>query len=314
MLVLGIETTCDETAAAVVERGDDGRGRILSNIVLSQVDRACRLRRRGAGDRRARPCRGARPHHRQGDDRGRQELRRARRHRRGRRPGPDRRRHRRPDHRQGDRAGQRQAADRGQSSRSPCADRAADRRRRRFPIACSSPPAATPRSSRCAASATTRGSAPRSTTPSARPSTRPRSCSASAIRAARRSRRRPRAATPRASRCRGRCTAAPTPDFSLSGLKTALRLEAEKIAPLSRPGRRRSVRLVPAGRGRRGASTGCAPACACSARATARRPRWSPPAASPPTRRSARCCSASRSRTAPCWWCRRRSCAPTTAR
>src|SRR5688500_4176405 len=37
MLVLGIETTCDETAAAVVARDADGRGRILSNIVLSQV-------------------------------------------------------------------------------------------------------------------------------------------------------------------------------------------------------------------------------------------------------------------------------------
>ncbi len=37
MIVLGIETTCDETAAAVVERLEDGRGRILSNIVLSQV-------------------------------------------------------------------------------------------------------------------------------------------------------------------------------------------------------------------------------------------------------------------------------------
>ncbi len=37
MVVLGIETTCDETAAAVVERSEDGRGRILSNIVLSQV-------------------------------------------------------------------------------------------------------------------------------------------------------------------------------------------------------------------------------------------------------------------------------------
>jgi len=37
MVVLGIETTCDETAAAVVERPDNGRGRILSNIVLSQV-------------------------------------------------------------------------------------------------------------------------------------------------------------------------------------------------------------------------------------------------------------------------------------
>jgi N6-L-threonylcarbamoyladenine synthase len=38
MIVLGIETTCDETAAAVVERRQDGRGRILSDIVLSQVD------------------------------------------------------------------------------------------------------------------------------------------------------------------------------------------------------------------------------------------------------------------------------------
>jgi N6-L-threonylcarbamoyladenine synthase len=38
MLVLGIETTCDETAAAVVERHGDGRGRILSNIVRSQTE------------------------------------------------------------------------------------------------------------------------------------------------------------------------------------------------------------------------------------------------------------------------------------
>jgi N6-L-threonylcarbamoyladenine synthase len=37
MIVLGIETTCDETAAAVVERDAAGRGRILSNIILSQV-------------------------------------------------------------------------------------------------------------------------------------------------------------------------------------------------------------------------------------------------------------------------------------
>jgi N6-L-threonylcarbamoyladenine synthase len=37
-LVLGIETTCDETAAAVVERQADGAGRILSNIVRSQTE------------------------------------------------------------------------------------------------------------------------------------------------------------------------------------------------------------------------------------------------------------------------------------
>jgi len=38
-LVLGIETSCDETAAAVVERRADGHGRILSNVVLSQFDK-----------------------------------------------------------------------------------------------------------------------------------------------------------------------------------------------------------------------------------------------------------------------------------
>ncbi|MFJ7355257.1 tRNA (adenosine(37)-N6)-threonylcarbamoyltransferase complex transferase subunit TsaD [Phyllobacterium sp. NPDC097923] len=38
MRVLGIETSCDETAAAVVERDHNGHGRILSNVVLSQID------------------------------------------------------------------------------------------------------------------------------------------------------------------------------------------------------------------------------------------------------------------------------------
>ncbi len=35
--VLGIETSCDETATAVVRRGADGRGEILSNLVRSQI-------------------------------------------------------------------------------------------------------------------------------------------------------------------------------------------------------------------------------------------------------------------------------------
>ena len=39
MLVLGIETSCDETAAAVVARDTAGAGRILSNVVLSQFDK-----------------------------------------------------------------------------------------------------------------------------------------------------------------------------------------------------------------------------------------------------------------------------------
>jgi N6-L-threonylcarbamoyladenine synthase len=38
LTVLGIETSCDETAAAVVRRGADGRGHILSNLVRSQIE------------------------------------------------------------------------------------------------------------------------------------------------------------------------------------------------------------------------------------------------------------------------------------
>ncbi len=37
MRILGIETSCDETAAAIVERDDNGKGHILSNVVLSQI-------------------------------------------------------------------------------------------------------------------------------------------------------------------------------------------------------------------------------------------------------------------------------------
>jgi len=37
-VVLGIETSCDETAASVVTRDESGTPRILSNIVLSQID------------------------------------------------------------------------------------------------------------------------------------------------------------------------------------------------------------------------------------------------------------------------------------
>jgi len=38
LTVLGIESSCDETAAAVVRRGADGRGEILSNLVRSQIE------------------------------------------------------------------------------------------------------------------------------------------------------------------------------------------------------------------------------------------------------------------------------------
>ena len=39
LLVLGLETSCDETAAAVVRRDADGRATVLSSMVSSQVER-----------------------------------------------------------------------------------------------------------------------------------------------------------------------------------------------------------------------------------------------------------------------------------
>ena len=128
MVVLGIETTCDETAAAVVERPGDGPGRILSNVVLSQVDEH-------AAFGGVVPEIAARAHVEALDLIIAQAMKEA-----GRSfaaldgiaaaagPGPDRRRDRRADHRQGDRAGEREAADRGQSPRGARAHRAADRR------------------------------------------------------------------------------------------------------------------------------------------------------------------------------------------
>ena len=195
MLVLGIETTCDETAAAVVERQADGSARIfpiscgrrprnmppmaawfrksrrapMSNLLDGIV--ASAMKKSGVDFPRLSRCRG-----------------------RG-RTGPDRRRDRGADHGQGDRTG----------SRIPLiavnhleAHALTPRLTARwhFPIACSSPPAAIPRSSRCSASATTCGSAPRSMMPWAKPSTRWRRCSACPTPAARRSSAPQRAATP----------------------------------------------------------------------------------------------------------------------
>ena len=37
LIVLGLESSCDETAAAVVRLGDDGRAEVLSSVVASQV-------------------------------------------------------------------------------------------------------------------------------------------------------------------------------------------------------------------------------------------------------------------------------------
>ena len=39
MTFLGIETSCDETAASVVKENEDGTANILSSIVSSQIKR-----------------------------------------------------------------------------------------------------------------------------------------------------------------------------------------------------------------------------------------------------------------------------------
>ena len=38
MIVLGIETSCDETAAAVIRSDESGGGEILADVVLSQIE------------------------------------------------------------------------------------------------------------------------------------------------------------------------------------------------------------------------------------------------------------------------------------
>ena len=206
MLILGIETTCDETAAAVVERREDGSGKILSNVVHSQItdhapfggvvpEIAARAHVELLDGLIARAMDEAKIGFADLDG-----VAAA--------AGP------------GLIGGvivglttakaialvHAQAAARGQSSRSACADRRGSSRRSTFRTACFSPPAAIPSSSPCTASATTRGSAPRSTTRSARRSTRSRNCSACPIPAGRRSSAPQRQAMPRVSHCRGRCS------------------------------------------------------------------------------------------------------------
>ena len=36
--ILGLETSCDETAVAIVRRAASGTGDVLANLVLSQID------------------------------------------------------------------------------------------------------------------------------------------------------------------------------------------------------------------------------------------------------------------------------------
>ena len=177
-------------------------------------------------------------------------------------PGPDRRRDRRPHHRQGDRAGRREAADRRQSSRGACADRAAHRRHgvSLLPVPRLGRAHADRRGARCRQLRAARHHA--STTRSAKPSTRPPSCSASAIRAGRRSSARRRTATrerfilPRPML--GRAEAG----LLALGPEDRAAHRGREGRAVERSGRGRPLRRVPAGGGRRRDATGCARACA----------------------------------------------------
>ena len=37
-IIIGIESSCDETAVAIIREKNDGKAEILSNIISSQVD------------------------------------------------------------------------------------------------------------------------------------------------------------------------------------------------------------------------------------------------------------------------------------
>ena len=230
MLVLGIESSCDETAAAVL----DGGRKVLSSIVASQDDVHAPLRRRRARARlapasRGRASRSSRARSRRGVGLPDLDgiavtqgpglvgsllvgLRRGQGHRL--RPPAA--------------AGGRESPGRAHLRRRLAA-RAAE-----LPfLALVVSRAATPRSMSRARRAVTAWSARRATTPPARPSTRSRSSSGSGI---------PAAPSSSASRAGGRpegdrVSRSPrssdgAPDFSFAGLKTAVSLYVRRRGPL----------------------------------------------------------------------------------
>ncbi len=226
--VLGIETTCDETAAAVVSLDPDGAPVIPRQRGAEPDRRARGLWRRRAGDRRPRHVEVLDRLIARALERARDAPFRPRRHRRRGGAGADRRRAGRPRHRQDPGAGGEQAAAGGQPSRSPRPHRPADGRAR-LPLPAAARLPGTRSSSPCAASAITCASAAPSTTPSARPSTRPPSSSASAIPAARGGAH-GRVGDPERFALPRRCSGGGRPILPLRP-QDALRIEAERTAP-----------------------------------------------------------------------------------
>ena len=190
------------------------------------------LRRRGAGDRRARACRVPGRDHRRGHARSRHRLPPPRRGGGDGRARPDRRPAGRRHHRQGHRAGARAAAGGGQP---PGGARA--HRRPHGRTAAALPAAAG--LGRAHPAARGAGCRPLS---AARHHHRRRAGGglrqdrqAAGSRPAGRARggaELPCRAEPSASRCRGRCWGGPEPHFSFAGLKTAVRHQAQALVPL----------------------------------------------------------------------------------
>ena len=309
-MVLGIETSCDETAVALV----DGGRRVLAETLFSQLERHAPF----GG---VVPEIAARAHVEILDRLIAQHHARSRASRfpqlaavaatAG--PGPDRRPDRRPDDGARDRLGAPPAAARDQPSGGPCADRAADRRRR-FPL----PSAAglgrpLPAPGGRGRSGATGGSARRSTTRWARRSTRPPRCWGWAFRAGRRSSRR-RGRDRRATICRARCGAsrAATSRSPGSRRRCARRSSGWAREPRAAAAERSLRELSGGGRRHPGRSDG-ARGRALSHRASGRRHAGG---GGRRRRERAICAAGSRSwpRASRCAWsCRRRGFAPTTA-
>ena len=248
-LVLGIETSCDETAAAVV----DDRRAILADVVRDQLDA-----HRDYGG--VVPEIAARAHlevidrvvARAMDDAG-IRVGRAGRGRGDRRAGADRRRHRRRDDRKGDRRRARSPLLRGQPSRSACPHATADGCRRLPLSRAAGVGRALPIRRGRGGGAPPAARHHRSTTRWARPSTRWARCWGSAIPAVPRWSARQRRETQTASRCPAPCAAgrvAISPSRA-SRPPSATRSKGCRPAPLADRGCHRSLRRLPTGGGRR---------------------------------------------------------------
>ena len=242
MRILGIETTCDETAAAVVGIGFDGRGEILSNEVLSQIaehaayggvvpEIAARAHVEVIDRLVARALKNANCSVKDIDGIAAAAG---------------------PGLIGGVLVGLTTAKASRSSPASPSSPSTISRPMRSprgsptasaSPICCCSSPAATRSSSRCAASATTCASAPPSTTPSARPSTRSPRCWACGYPGGPQVEREAAKGNPERFALPRPMQGRTEPNFSLSGLKTAVRIEAREASRRSpRQRHRRSLR------------------------------------------------------------------------